>query len=193
MSSSSSQLTNQRLHTYDEINVSHVYSMLSHLIIFLDESRWQSADRSAVALDEMNVFYNYMYSRLSHLLIFLDELRRQSADQSAVELDEMNVPLVYSMFIRLFIFLDELRRQSADQSAVALDEMNVSHVYSRLTHPLIFIGGHPRYIFTFNILLVYCSVLHGCQIYEHFTVLCTFLTNRCSVAGKTIRVLCTVQ
>jgi hypothetical protein len=49
------------------------------------------------------------------------------------------------------IFLDELRRQSADQSAVALDEMNVSHVYSRLTHPLIFIGGHPRYNFNFNI------------------------------------------
>jgi hypothetical protein len=58
------------------------------------------------------------------------------------------------------IFLDELRRQSADQSAVALDEMNVSHVYSRLTHPLIFIGGHPRYIFNFNILLVYCRVFH---------------------------------
>ncbi len=97
---------------------------------------------------------------LIHLFIFLYELRRQSADRSAVALDEMNVSYVYSRLSHLFIFLDELRRQSADQSAVALDEMNVSHVYSRLTHPLIFIGGHPRYIFNFNILLVYCRVLH---------------------------------
>jgi hypothetical protein len=94
------------------------------------------------------------------------------------------------------IFLDELRRQSADQSAVALDEMNVSHVYSRLTHPLVFIGGHPRYIFNYNIYCwfsVECSM--WCQIDEHFTVLCTFLTTKCSVLGRPLGyiLICTVD
>ncbi len=110
--------------------------------------------------------------------------------------DEINVSHVYRKLSQLFKFLDELRRQSADQSAVALDEMNVSHVYSRLTHPLVFIGGHPRYIFNFNILLVYCRVLHVVSnIDEHFTVLCTFLTTKCSVFGRPLGyiLICTVD
>jgi hypothetical protein len=92
------------------------------------------------------------------------------------------------------IFLDELRRQSADQSAVALDEMNVSHVYSRLTHPLIFIGGHPRYLFYF----IYCwftvECYMWCQIYilQFFAL---FLTNKCSVLGRPLVyiLICTVD